>query len=147
MYDDRFDPSQVDGKDLYDAHTERIMEPSLDEQMSSPEFRLASLEMWVSNWTPRIQKINKFLQILESRMLPDDFDTHAQVEEQAEIYDEMPDDECKNCEDLMNCWPEFVKVRKEDLPTELTLDGVKIRFPNLETALHWAEANPGFKND
>jgi|WetSurMetagenome_2_1015567.scaffolds.fasta_scaffold121382_4 hypothetical protein len=35
--------------------------PNLDEQMNSPEFRLAALEMWVQLWTPRIQQMEKMI--------------------------------------------------------------------------------------
>jgi hypothetical protein len=48
-----------DGKDLYDAYMERTTVPSLDEQMSTPEFRLQVIESWIHNWTPRIQQMEK----------------------------------------------------------------------------------------
>lgn len=53
-----------DGKDLWEAEQERIMQPSLDEQMSSPEFRLTTVEanhtylnMGISNLREETRKL------------------------------------------------------------------------------------------
>jgi len=137
-----------DGKDLYDAHMEMKMIPSLDEQMSSPEFRLKSLEMWVHNWTPRIQQMEKDIASINSHLFPkeieevdraaawnalcarinevsepDDFDTQAQVEE------ELP--------------PEFWEEEVTQLTTvNFTLENgtvFEMKFPNLESALKFTE--------
>lgn len=48
-----------DGKDLYDAYLECTMVPSLNEQMSSPEFRLAGLECNHSYLNTHLNMIDK----------------------------------------------------------------------------------------
>lgn len=137
-----------DGKDLYDTHMEMNMVPSLDEQMSSPEFRLQSLEMWIHNWTPRIQQMEKDIASINSHLFPkeieesdrtaawnalcarvngvsepDDFDTQTQVEE------ELP--------------PEFWEEEVTQLTTvNFTLENgtvFEMKFPNLESALKFTE--------
>jgi hypothetical protein len=58
-HDEGYQEEYPDGKDMHDATVERDMQPSLDEQMSSTEFRLAAIEAWIHNWAPRIQKMER----------------------------------------------------------------------------------------
>lgn len=99
-----------DGRDLYDAYVERTMQPSLDKQMETPEFKMASLaleltctkqmfkalerklydtieavEFQLSKRMDRMQEeINLTADALVSHAYPepDDFDTQRQIEEE-----------------------------------------------------------------
>ena len=98
-----------DGKDLYDAYVERTMKPSLDEQMDTPDFKMASLALELTCTKQMLKVIkNKLYDTIEAveyqlsirmdRMQeeinliaqavvsleccePDDYDTQQQVEE------------------------------------------------------------------
>lgn len=63
-----------DGRDLYDAHTERTMKPSLDEQMDSPEFKMASLEL-------KIVCAKQMIKVIESNL----YGTIESVEHQLNV--------------------------------------------------------------
>lgn len=103
-----------DGKDLWEAHIERTMKPSLDEQMNSPEFKMASLSLELTCTRQMIKAIERKLYNaieasefylskcidgllkdldLQAEALvnhiygePDDYDTQRQIEE------ELPED-------------------------------------------------------
>jgi len=103
-----------DGKDLYDAHMEMTMKPSLDEQMETPEFKMASLALELTCTRQMIKSVERKLYDtieavefqLSKRMdrmqetidlqsealvnhiygMPDDYDTQRQIEE------ELPED-------------------------------------------------------
>ena len=99
-----------DGKDLYDSYIETTMTPSLDEQMNSPEFKMAALSMKVTNLeyiikrkeeklrrimeevevflSNRMDKIQRDIDLVQEAMIkhiygaPDDYDTQRQIEEE-----------------------------------------------------------------
>lgn len=103
-----------DGKDLWEAHVEATMKPSLDEQMETPEFKMASLalELTCIRQTIKIleRKLYDALEAVEYQLSvrtdrmqeaidlqseaivnhiygePDDYDTQQQIEE------ELPED-------------------------------------------------------
>ena len=103
-----------DGRDLYDAYVERTMKPSLDEQMDSPEFKMAclALELTCTRQTIKVleRKLYDALEAVEYQLSvrmdgmqeaidlqsealvnhiygePDDYDTQRQIEE------ELPED-------------------------------------------------------
>lgn len=99
-----------DGKDLYDAYMERTMKPSLDEQMDSPEFKMAclALELTCTRQTikvlerklydtieaveyqlsVRMDRMQEEIQLIAEAVTslaccePDDYDTQRQIEEE-----------------------------------------------------------------
>jgi hypothetical protein len=103
-----------DGRDLYDAYIERTMKPSLDEQMNSPEFKIASVSLELTCTRQMIKALERKLydtieavefqlskrmdniqedidlqgEALMAHMYPepDDYDTQRQIEE------ELPED-------------------------------------------------------
>lgn len=103
-----------DGRDLYDAYVEATMKPSLDEQMETPEFKMASLalELTCIRQTIKVleRKLYDALEAVEYQLSirtdrmqeaidlqseaivnhiygePDDYDTQQQIEE------ELPED-------------------------------------------------------
>jgi hypothetical protein len=148
-----------DGRDLYDAHIEATMHPSLDEQMSAPEFRLSSLEMWVHNWTPRIQQMEKNIQEIRNQIIPA-LDKHpdklCEAEKQAAwdalcakvcgepvIVVPQPDDFDTQQQVEEELPPNFWEEEATQLTTvSFTLQNgtlFEMRFPNLEEALKFTE--------
>jgi len=99
-----------DGRDLYDAYVERTMQPSLDEQMDSPEFKMASLALELTctrqtikalekklydtieavefQLSKRMDRIQENIDLQADALVkhiypePDDYDTQRQIEEE-----------------------------------------------------------------
>jgi hypothetical protein len=152
-----------DGKDLYDAHVEMTMNPSIDEQMSTPEFRLSSLEIWIHNWTPRIQQMEKDIADIknglslekvykteqrefseaEKQAAWDALVSKTQIKSENKEFSNQPDDFSTQPQIEEELPPDFWEEEVTQLTTvSFTLQNgtvFEMKFPNLEEALKFTE--------
>jgi response regulator RpfG family c-di-GMP phosphodiesterase len=136
-----------DGKDLYDSYVEMTMKPTLDEQMNSPEFQLAAVDLHVTclqqalkvletnlfnaletvefQAHTRMDRMQEEIQLIAEAVTsleccePDDYDTQEQVEEYSECSMCSDGCFCDEQEDAPCMIPMFLEDEpQEELPTE-----------------------------